>query len=220
MPPRASRRPGRPPASKADDTRKRIVKAARAVFSEHGYDAATFQAIAERSDLTRPALNHYFSSKRALYHEVMEDSNELFITTSSAELARLETTLVGRLSVFINFAMRSNVANPSASAFWITGLLESHRHPELSGTDNEALRLRREFLTWAVNDAIENGEIASDTDVNTLVEALLVVLCGVGFYAGYLRSPEEMAAKTGTLRRLLSGDIWKFKPEIGNDPQS
>lgn len=215
MLPTVRRRPGRPPASKADETRKRIVNAARAVFSERGYDGATFQAIAERSDLTRPALNHYFSSKRALYHEVMEDSNELFITTSSVEQARLETTLVGRLSVFISFAMRSNVANPSASAFLITGLLESHRHPELSGTENEALRLRRDFLTWAVKDAIEHGELASGTDVDLLVEALLIVLCGVAFYAGYVRSPEEMAANTETLRRLLAGELWVVKPETG-----
>jgi AcrR family transcriptional regulator len=193
------------------------VKAARAVFSERGYDGATFQAIAERSDLTRPALNHYFSSKRALYHEVMAASNELFITTTSVEQARRETTLVGRLTVFIDFAMRSNVANPSASAFWITGLLELHRHPELSGTDNEALRLRREFLTWAVNDAIERGELIPDTDVKLLVEALLMVLCGVGFYAGYLRSPDDLAANLPTLRRLLTGEAWRAKPETGAD---
>jgi len=33
------------------------VRAAREVFSELGYDAATFQAIAIRADLTRPAIN-------------------------------------------------------------------------------------------------------------------------------------------------------------------
>lgn len=217
MPPPASRKPGRPPASKADETRKRIVNAARAVFSERGYDGTSFQAIAERADLTRPALNHYFSSKRALYQEVMADSNELFITTSSVDQARREKTLVGRLSVFISYAMRSNVANPSASAFLITGLLESQRHPELSGTENEALRLRRDFLTWAVDDAIEHGELAADTDVKSLVEALLIVLCGVAFYAGYVRSPEEMAANTEMLRRLLAGEIWLPKPETGAD---
>lgn len=148
----------------------------------------------------------------------MEASNELFVTTCSVEQARRETTLVGRLTVFIEFAMRSNVANPSASAFWITGLLESHRHPELSGTDNEALRLRREFLTWAVNDAIGRGELARDVDVNLLVEALLVVLCGVGFYAGYLRTPEELATNVQTLRRLLTGEIWRSRVELSADP--
>jgi len=51
MSPTASRGPGRPPAAKADETRQRIVQAARLVFSERGYDGATFQAIAARADL-------------------------------------------------------------------------------------------------------------------------------------------------------------------------
>ena len=55
MPSTARRRPGRPPAAKADETRKRILRAGRIVFSERGYEGATFQAIAVRADLTRQA---------------------------------------------------------------------------------------------------------------------------------------------------------------------
>ncbi len=51
------------------------MRAAREVFSELGYDAATFQAIAIRADLTRPAINHYFASKRLLYQEVVDQTN-------------------------------------------------------------------------------------------------------------------------------------------------
>ncbi|WP_156747152.1 TetR/AcrR family transcriptional regulator, partial [Mycobacterium sp. E2462] len=72
MPQRGNRRPGRPPAAKADETRQRIIHAARLVFSERGYDGATFQAIAARADLTRPAITPCFSSKRTLYREVLD----------------------------------------------------------------------------------------------------------------------------------------------------
>src|ERR1700694_2323766 len=68
---------GPPPAANAADTRERIVRAAREVFSELSYDAATFQAIAIRADLTRPAINHYFSSKRVLYREVGAQTDAL-----------------------------------------------------------------------------------------------------------------------------------------------
>jgi TetR/AcrR family transcriptional regulator, repressor for uid operon len=78
----ASRGPGRPPAAKAAETRKRILRAAREVFSERGYDAATFQAIAIRADLTRPAINHYFSNKRALYREVAKETNAVVVAAS------------------------------------------------------------------------------------------------------------------------------------------
>jgi TetR/AcrR family transcriptional regulator, repressor for uid operon len=211
MPPRASRRPGRPPAAKADETRKRILGSARQVFSERGYDGATFQAIAVRADLTRPAINHYFSSKRVLYREVVDQTNEV-VVAAGIERAERETTLMGRLTAFISAAMRANSENPSASAFLITNVLESQRHPELSTTENDAVRMSRKFLMRVVNDAIERGEVAADIDASALVETLLVVLCGVGFYAGYLRSYQEMEAVTEMLRQLLEGALWR--PEI------
>jgi TetR/AcrR family transcriptional regulator, repressor for uid operon len=208
VPTTASRGPGRPPAAKADETRKRILRAARQVFSERGYDGATFQAIAVRADLTRPAINHYFSSKRVLYREVVDQTNEL-VVTAGIKRAKRETTLMGRLSVFITAAMRADAENPSASAFLVTTVLESQRHPELNRTENDVVRISHEFLTWAVDDAIERGEIAADIDVSTLTETLLVVLCGVGFYAGYLRSYQEMEAVTDMLRQVLAGALWR-----------
>lgn len=208
MPSTARRRPGRPPATKADETRKRILRAARLVFSERGYEGATFQAIAVRADLTRPAINHYFSSKRVLYREVVNQTNKLVVTAGIGRAAQ-ETTLMGRLTAFIAAGMQANSENPSVSAFLVTNVLESQRHPELSTTENDAVRSSREFLTRAVNDAIERGEVTTDIDAAALVETLLVVLCGVGFYAGYLRSYQEMEAVTETLRLLLEGALFR-----------
>ena len=139
MPSAANRRPGRPPAAKADETRKRIVRAAREVFSERGYDGATFQAIAVRADLTRPAINHYFSSKRVLYREVVDQTNDL-VVTAGIKQAKGVTTLMERLAGFIGVAMRAHSENPSLSAFLVTAVLESQRHPELRRTENDAVR--------------------------------------------------------------------------------
>jgi TetR/AcrR family transcriptional repressor of uid operon len=184
------------------------VRAAREVFSERGYDGATFQAIAARADLTRPAINHYFSSKRLLYCEVVDQTNELVVTTG-IEHARRVTSLMGRLTEFIGVAMRAHTENPSVSAFLVTAVLESQRHPELNRSENDAVVISREFLNWAVEDAIKRGELKTDTDVPSLAETLLIVLCGVGFYAGYLRNYQEMLAVTETLRHLLEGAFWE-----------
>ncbi len=212
MPLTASRGPGRPPAARADETRKRIVRAARQVFSERGYDGATFQEIAVRADLTRPAINHYFSSKRALYMDVVEQTNEL-VVAAGIERARREPTLMGRLSVMVAFAMEADAQHPSSTAFLATAVLESQRHPELSRTENDAVRTSREFLVWAVNDAIERGELADDVDVPLLAETLLVVLCGVGFYLGFVGSHRQMQAITGSLQQLLAGTLWRPPPD-------
>lgn len=205
--PTASRRPGRPPAAKADETRKRIVNAARQVFSECGYDGATFQAIAVRADLTRPAINHYFPNKRVLYREVADQTNG-FVVTGGIERARAETTMMGRLSAFITVSLQAENENPSTAAFLVTSVLESQRHPELTRPENDPVLISREFLRWTVNDAIERGELVPDTDVTTLTEALLAVLCGVGLYAGYIRTDQEMGTITESLQQLLAGQLW------------
>lgn len=208
MPVTASRGPGRPPAAKADETRRRIVRAARQVFSERGYDGATFQAIAVRADLTRPAINHYFSSKRMLYREVEDQTNEL-VVAAGIERARCQTSLLARIAAFLAVALEADAKNPSTAAFLATAVLESQRHPELNRAGNDAVSISREFLTWAVQDAIDRGELVAGTDAAAMAETLLVVLCGVGFYAGFVGSYQEMEAITESLVRLLAGTAWR-----------
>jgi AcrR family transcriptional regulator len=203
----ATRGPGRPPAAKAAETRERIVRAAREVFSELGYDAATFQAIAIRADLTRPAINHYFASKRVLYRDVVEKTNEL-VVAAGMEKAHGETGLLKRLTAFFSAAMQSESRDRSVAAFLVTSVLESQRHPELSRDEHNSLKASRAFVTWAVTDAIERGELTTDTDVATLVEMLVAVMWGMGFYAGYVGGHDELVVIVETLEKLLANKLW------------
>lgn len=189
------------------------MRAAREVFSEHGYDAATFQAIAIRADLTRPAINHYFSNKRVLYWQVMEETNDAVVAASIAR-ARRETTLVGRVSAFIEAAIEADIENRTAAAFLITATLESQRHPELSRAEADSVETTREFLSWAVNDAARRGELAADTDASALTETLIAILLGVGFYAGFVASRHELDAVTGQLQQLLASSLAQ-RPDQG-----
>jgi AcrR family transcriptional regulator len=203
----ATRGPGRPPAAKAAETRERIVRAAREVFSELGYDAATFQAIAIRADLTRPAINHYFASKRVLYRDVVEKTNEL-VVAAGMEKAQGESGLLKRLSAFFSAAMQAESRDRSAAAFLVTSVLESQRHPELSRDEHNSLKASRAFVTWAVTDAITQGELTTDTDVPTLVEMLVAVMWGMGFYAGYVGGHDELTIIVETLEKLLANKLW------------
>jgi TetR/AcrR family transcriptional regulator, repressor for uid operon len=178
------------------------LRAAREVFSERGYDAATFQAIAIRADLTRPAINHYFSDKLALYREVTKETNDV-VVAASIQRARNDTTLVGRVSAFIDAATQADNENRTASAFLITVALESQRHPELSHEEADSIRATREFLAWAIDDAIERGELAPDTDAAALTELLIAVLLGYGFYAGFV-APHQVDKVNTQLHQLLA----------------
>jgi TetR/AcrR family transcriptional regulator, repressor for uid operon len=188
------------------------LRAAREVFSERGYDAATFQAIAVRADLTRPAINHYFSNKRELFSEVTKETNDM-VVAASIQRARGEMTLVARVSAFIDAATQAEIANRTAAAFLITVALESQRHPDLGDGEAASVRSTREFLSWAVDDAIKRGELAADTDAAALTSTLIAVLLGVGFYAGFV-AKHELETVTHQLDQLLAGSLAP-RPEKG-----
>lgn len=205
-------RPRPPPAAKAAETRERILRAAREVFSELGYDAATFQAIAIRADLTRPAINHYFASKRILFGEVLELTNKGVVAAGS-ERAQAATSLVGRLQAFIAAAVAADSDDRSAAAFLVTAVLESQRHPELKLSQNDALESSRQFVKWAVEEAISSGELTVETDVDAVVEMLVAVLWGMGFYAGFVGGHEELESITEQLSLLLEQRLWQLRTD-------
>ena len=185
------------------------MRAAREVFSELGYDAATFQAIAVRSDLTRPAINHYFASKKLLYNEVVAQTTALVMATG-IERAKAADTLVGRLEAFISAAVHADSGDRTAAAFLVTSVLESRRHPDLHDGPDDALDNSRQFVTWAVNDAIDSGELSATTDVPALIEMLVAVLWGMGFYAGFVGGHDQLERITAQLKLLLEQRLWQL----------
>lgn len=195
------------------------MQAARGVFSECGYEAATFQAIAIRADLTRPAINHYFPSKLVLYNEVLEQTNNL-VVVAAVERARREATLIGQLVAFIAAATQGDSENPSSAAFLLTSVVESRRHPELRELGNESLRLTREFLTDAIEAAIRDGELTTSTDLASLTEMLVAVLFGIGFYADFVGSRRQLSVITNQLQQLMAGTLWRFRSQDPPDAAS
>ncbi|MBV8930597.1 MAG: TetR/AcrR family transcriptional regulator, partial [Mycobacteriaceae bacterium] len=172
---------GRPPAAHGD-ARERIIAAARRVFNETGYAAATYQGIAERAGVTRPAVNHHFRHKRDLYRAVMEQTNDQ-VVQAGMERARDESTLVAQLRAFIEAAIEVDSKDHAGAAFLATSILDSQRHPELR-TEGDGLAGLRRFLKEMIANAITSGELPAATPIAEMADALLSILWGMGFYAG------------------------------------
>jgi TetR/AcrR family transcriptional regulator len=62
-----SRRDTARPERPADDTRERIIDAARAIFARDGFSGAKMQTIADRVGIQRPSLFYHFKNKEALF---------------------------------------------------------------------------------------------------------------------------------------------------------
>ncbi len=68
-----ARRAARPDAKNANDTRARALRAAGALFSEHGFDEVTMAEIAERAGVARATVFNQFQSKHALVEAITEE---------------------------------------------------------------------------------------------------------------------------------------------------
>jgi AcrR family transcriptional regulator len=60
-------------AERLANTRAALLKAARTVFTEQGYEAASTEEIVRRAKVTRGALYHHFEDKRALFDAVASE---------------------------------------------------------------------------------------------------------------------------------------------------
>lgn len=160
-----------------------------------------------RADLTRPAINHYFSSKRALYLEVLQRANSV-VTVPTVERAQREPSLIGRLSSLIVSAAEASVEDRSLGAFLVSSVVEVQRHPELRPVGSDPTPTVHSFLTWAVTDAVKRGEITTGSDIGSLVEMLSAIMWGLGLYAGFFGTHQQVEAVAANLRLLLANQLW------------
>ena len=205
----AFRRLGRPRGAKSGLTRERIVTAAVGVFGEFGYHATTFQAVAERAQLTRPAINHYFSNKDLLYQAVLEQTSALF--AGAIDRARTQSTLIGQLSSVILSFGQLGEQHRTASAFAVTAVLDAQRHPELQVLVGDIQGPARAFLAGALTEAIERGELVTAAKVADLTEMLLAVLWGIGFYVALVGDREASARVIASVQALLAQQLWQLR---------
>lgn len=74
------------PKGDDQDTRTRILEAARKVLIERGFEATSMRAIAAEAGVAVGLANYHFDSRRALLAEVVETSREHFLGVIEARL--------------------------------------------------------------------------------------------------------------------------------------
>lgn len=199
----AVRRRGRPPASDSAVTRERILEAARRVFAESGYEAATFQAIAMEIGLTRPAINIYFASKSALYGEVVDRAAKTVL--DAVAKAQDAPTLGAQVLEFIRVAFRGQEADPVLAGLLVQSAMEARHVP----ADRDPAAIVERFVKEAVAAAVQRGEVAADADTDALSDTLTGVLWGAAFQVSRGTRPDRVRADRmlGQLDALLDHGV-------------
>jgi AcrR family transcriptional regulator len=128
-----ARPPGRRPG--AGNTREDVLAAARRLFAERGYDAASLRAIAAAADVDPGMVRHFFGNKAGLFRAVMHFPID-FETAVPALLAGGPDGLGERLARFL-LSIWEDPANRGPALAMIRSAV-SHE---------ESARMLREFIT-------------------------------------------------------------------------
>ena len=74
----------------AEQRRQQLFAVALELFAQRGYRATTMDDIAERAGVTKPLLYQHFSSKRALYLELVDSIAQDLLTAIRSAVVRAE----------------------------------------------------------------------------------------------------------------------------------
>lgn len=210
-PPRKTGRLGRPPASNSAETRSRILDAARACFSELGYEATTNRALAARAGITTGAIYHYFDSKLDTYVAVHDEVRRTVYERWALAVARAGDGLLDRIEAVLEEAHRLNVEDPSLARFLGAVRIDVRRHPELREALKDHVRpTHRAFFGDLVDHAIELGEV--DPEDRERVMAVTTVMT-VGLTEAMSDHVDRHRVAVDGLLSLLRGDL--IRPRVG-----
>ena len=84
-------------ARAVEETRAKLVRAARRAFAEKGYAAASMDELTAEAGLTRGALYHNFGGKEGLLRAVVEQLDAEMVARLRAAGERAETAWLGLL---------------------------------------------------------------------------------------------------------------------------
>jgi len=164
-----------------DARREEIVDAVWRVITRDGIAGATTRNIAEEAGCSNGVLSHYFADKTALLHAALqmgyrrtEEKVNDWVRRGSGLKALREVLLLT-----IPIGRDALVGNQVELAF--LGLAVGNR--ELAREHHGIYERFREIVRRLLVDARRRGEIAGETDVETLADSLVALIDGLGMEA-------------------------------------
>ena len=157
--------PVRAPTRRAlakQQTRIKVLAAARNLFSEEGYEGATIRDIAAAAGMSTGAVFANFSDKSDLFREIMSDDMEALSVAMRDAATRGRNVEDAVLKVFMAgytfYKSRLQLARAAFSVSW-----DRDGGPTLRGLPSGMAFV--DLFTEQLNAAVERGELSQEAEV-------------------------------------------------------
>ena len=165
---------GRPAGTDSEQTKGKIIDAARLEFSANGYDGASIMSIASNVGIAPSAIYHYFQSKEKLYTEVFKQtSSVIWDSVTPAEEAK---TLLEAMTKLLDDSRQISTDLPSFSDFLASLPIEAKMHPEFSDLLRQRADHQDRTFRKLASIGIESGEIdfLSKDEATELIRSIVM----------------------------------------------
>lgn len=186
-------------AERVEETRARLVAAARKAFATHGYAASSMDELIAEAGLTRGALYHQFGDKKGLLQAVIDQIDGEMVERLLAVSARAESPWAGLVEegiAFIEMAIEPEIQR-------IVLLDGPAVLGDPSGWPNQTACLRR--MTLTIQALIDAGTVRR-MDAEAAARLLNGAELSAALWIAAADEPEAVLAKASdAFRHLASG---------------
>jgi AcrR family transcriptional regulator len=163
--------PAKAPTRRAvakQQTRNKVIAAARTLFSEHGYEGATIRDIAAAAGMSTGAVFANFSDKGDLFRAIMLADLETLSGEMAEAASRAKGVEEALLKIFSTGYAFYKSQLPLARAFFSV----SWAPKEGEAIRECAPRLVHELIFEQLNAAVARGELSQEAEVKLRVQML------------------------------------------------
>jgi TetR/AcrR family transcriptional regulator len=115
-------------------TRELITRAARKVFSEHPYHAASMRMIGKEAGIEHPLINYYFPSKARLFETITHDICDEFLARTEEWLTEVrEAKTPDGFLIYINRLLEFNSDNPEPIRLLALNMTQAEHITQIPG---------------------------------------------------------------------------------------
>ena len=173
-------------------TREKILKAARRVFAEHAYNAASIRMVGKAAEIDHPLVSYYFPTKAELFEAVLEDIIEENYEASKKWYAGLDTMRTApSLALFLDRLMKWNRNHPYAFRVLLLNMVQAQDSETIPGY--RAIQKIADQSAQLFKKSVQLQ--ASDREIGIFItsfNALVINYLGaMAYYAGILGMPAD-----------------------------
>ncbi len=176
------------PQQRAQETRQRILDAARQVFARRGYGEATVEEIAAEAGVSNGALYHHFSSKEELFRAILENH----MREHKIEIGALLPVSSFREAVerFAEYFLDHLQTDHDFGSLIMECWAQATRQPWARDAVAEFFRQGPDFIADILKVGQASGAVRRDLDVEAA--ALLLFAAGEGLGVMHAVDPERI----------------------------